>query len=106
MGGHPKCCKCENRPASCRFCNRNRTTLRTRRSRREAAPFCLHEKLGRAIKVRRRPGRLLGLGLEEENFFSHDFDAVALDAIAVRPLRIVQATLDFDEVALLLVVRN
>jgi hypothetical protein len=44
-----------------------------------------------------------GLRSEEEDLLGDDLDRVAFDALAVRPLRVVEAALDFDHVALLLV---
>ena len=44
-----------------------------------------------------------GLGSEEEDFLGDDLDRVALDAFPVGPLRVVEAALDLDQIALLLV---
>jgi hypothetical protein len=51
----------------------------------------------------RRQRRLPASGLEEEDFLGDDLDRVAFDALAVGPLRVVEAALHLDQVALLLV---
>src|SRR3990167_6014907 len=51
----------------------------------------------------RRRCRLPGSGLEEEDFLGDDLDRVAFNALAIGPLRVVEAALHLDQVALLLV---
>ena len=51
----------------------------------------------------RRRCHLPGSASEEEDFLGDDLDRVAFDALAVGPLRVVEAALHLDQVALLLV---